>query len=47
MGLLHISLSMVTMIIPTLLIAVGSAYALHIMAAYFDEAARHETTPAK
>jgi hydrophobe/amphiphile efflux-3 (HAE3) family protein len=44
MGLLHISLSMVTMIIPTLLIAVGSAYALHIMAAYFDETAQHETT---
>jgi hydrophobe/amphiphile efflux-3 (HAE3) family protein len=44
MGLLNISLSMVTMIIPTLLIAVGSAYALHIMAACFDEAPRHETT---
>jgi hydrophobe/amphiphile efflux-3 (HAE3) family protein len=44
MGLLNISLCMVTMIIPSLLIAVGSAYALHIMAAYFDEAAREEIT---
>jgi hydrophobe/amphiphile efflux-3 (HAE3) family protein len=44
MGLFNISLSMITMIIPTLLIAVGSAYALHIMAAYFDEAGRQETT---
>lgn len=44
MGLVDISLSMVTMIIPNLLIAVGSAYALHIMAACFDEAPRHETT---
>ena len=43
MGLLDISLSMVTMIIPTLLIAVGSAYAMHIMAAYFDEATRQDT----
>jgi predicted RND superfamily exporter protein len=40
MGLLDVSLSMVNMIIPTLLIAVGSAYAMHIMAAYFDEAAQ-------
>lgn len=43
MGILNISLSMVTMIIPTLLIAVGTAYALHIMAAYFGEATREET----
>lgn len=43
MGLLGHSLSMVTMIIPTLLIAVGSAYAMHIMAAYFEETARQET----
>lgn len=43
MGLLNISLSMVTMIIPTLLIAVGSAYALHIMAAYFER--RRGMTP--
>jgi hydrophobe/amphiphile efflux-3 (HAE3) family protein len=43
MGLMGGTLSMVTMIIPTLLIAVGSAYALHIMAAYFDEAARKKT----
>jgi hydrophobe/amphiphile efflux-3 (HAE3) family protein len=44
MGLLDCSLCMVTMIIPTLLIAVGSAYAMHIMAAYFDEATHQETT---
>ena len=44
MGLLNISLCMVTMIIPSLLIAVGSAYALHIMAAYFNETTRQETT---
>ncbi len=37
MGFMDVALSMVTMIIPVLLIAVGSAYALHIMAAYFDE----------
>ncbi|MBW2258839.1 MAG: MMPL family transporter [Deltaproteobacteria bacterium] len=43
MGLLDRSLCMVTMIIPTLLIAVGSAYAMHIMAAYFDETTRQET----
>ena len=43
MGLLNISLCMVTMIIPTLLIAVGSAYAMYIMAAYFDESTREET----
>ena len=43
MGLLQRSLCMVTMIIPTLLIAVGSAYAMHIMAAYFDETTRQET----
>jgi len=42
MGLLNISLSMVTMIIPIMLIAVGSAYALHIMVAYFDEATREK-----
>jgi len=36
MGLVDIPLSMVTMIIPVLLIAVGTAYALHIMAAYND-----------
>lgn len=34
MGFAGITLSMVTMIIPVLLIAVGTAYALHIMAAY-------------
>jgi len=44
MGLLNVSLSMVNMIIPTLLIAVGSAYAMHIMAAYYDETKQHETT---
>ena len=44
MGLLNISLCTVTMIIPSLLIAVGSAYALHIMAAYFNETTRQETT---
>jgi hydrophobe/amphiphile efflux-3 (HAE3) family protein len=44
MGLLNISLCMVTMIMPSLLIAVGSAYALHIMAAYFNETTRQETT---
>ncbi len=40
MGLVGASLSMVTMIIPVLLIAVGTAYALHIMAAYNDETRR-------
>ncbi len=45
MGMLDVSLSVVTMIVPILLIAVGSAYALHIMAAYFHEAvgAREES----
>lgn len=43
MGLLGISLSIVTMIVPTLLISVGSAYALHIMAAYFDEAEKRKS----
>jgi hydrophobe/amphiphile efflux-3 (HAE3) family protein len=43
MGLLDRSLCMTTMIIPTLLIAVGSAYAMHIMAAYFDERTRQVT----
>jgi hypothetical protein len=42
MGLANVSLSIATMITPTLLIAVGSAYAMHIMAAYFDEANRHD-----
>lgn len=42
MGLLNIPLSMVNMIIPTLLIAVGSAYAMHIMAVFFNEAPHHE-----
>ncbi|MDY6837566.1 MAG: MMPL family transporter [Thermodesulfobacteriota bacterium] len=42
MGLVNVSLSIATMIIPTLLIAVGSAYAMHIMAAYFDEAHRQD-----
>ena len=42
MGLANVSLSIATMITPTLLIAVGNAYAMHIMAAYFDEAKRQD-----
>ncbi|MDY6952981.1 MAG: MMPL family transporter [Thermodesulfobacteriota bacterium] len=42
MGLANLSLSIATMITPTLLIAVGSAYAMHIMAAYFDEVRRQD-----
>ncbi|MDY6988178.1 MAG: MMPL family transporter [Thermodesulfobacteriota bacterium] len=42
MGLLNVSLSIATMITPTLLIAVGSAYAMHIMAAYFSEVSRQD-----
>ena len=42
MGLLDVPVSVVTMIIPTFLIAVGSAYAMHLMAAYFDEAKKHD-----
>ena len=41
MGLADVSLSMVTMIIPVLVIAVGTAYALHIMAAYNDATENH------
>jgi hydrophobe/amphiphile efflux-3 (HAE3) family protein len=42
MGLANVALSIATMITPTLLIAVGSAYAMHIMAAYFDEVKRQD-----
>jgi len=37
MGLFGIKLTMVVTIIPVLLIAVGSAYGIHIIGHYYDE----------
>jgi len=36
MALLHVTLSMLTMIVPVFLIAVGTAYCLHIVSEYID-----------
>jgi predicted RND superfamily exporter protein len=42
MSLMGASLNMITVVIPTLLIAIGNAYALHVVSEFFEEAAEGE-----
>ncbi len=45
MGLLHIKLSLLTMIVPVFIIAVGTAYCLHIISEYTTRARHAESRP--
>ncbi|MBN1647049.1 MAG: MMPL family transporter [Spirochaetales bacterium] len=43
MALLHVKLSMIATVIPVLMIAVGSAYGIHIVTHYYDDMRKRKT----
>ena len=47
MSLLHVSLSIVSTVIPVLMVAVGSAYGIHIITHYYDDIAKMKNHPGR